>query len=82
MINDSPDAADDQYTGSPRTFLQILIRERVFLALLGVAFLVAALSYPYPHIAMWVGFLFAGSIQYLLCRHHYAKINHFKVVTL
>ena len=37
MINDSTDAADDQYTGSPRTFLQILIRERVFLALLGVA---------------------------------------------
>ena len=50
----------DDFTGFPRLFLQLLIRERVFLALLAVGFLVAALTYPHPHIAMWVGFFFAA----------------------
>ena len=51
---------EQEFTGFPRRFLQILIQERVFLAVLAVSFLVAALTYPYPDIAMWVGFVFAG----------------------
>jgi len=36
------------------------IRERTFLRLLAFFVVVAAICYPYPHIAMWVGFMFAG----------------------
>ncbi|MEC7518522.1 MAG: hypothetical protein VYE22_01585 [Myxococcota bacterium] len=41
-------------------FVEIVVRERVFLTLLGVGFLVAALTYDIPRIAMWVGFGVAG----------------------
>lgn len=41
-------------------FVQFALRERAFLIMLGVAFLVAALTYQTPHIAMWVGFAIAG----------------------
>ncbi len=44
----------------PAGFYEIIIQERVFLALIGVFFFTAAVVSPYPHIAMWVGFLFAG----------------------
>lgn len=44
----------------PAGFYEIIIQERVFLALIGVFFFIAAVVSPYPHIAMWVGFLFAG----------------------
>ena len=50
----------DEYTGVPRRFMQILAEERTFLALLVCGFLAAGIVYPYPQIAMWVGFLFAG----------------------
>ena len=43
-----------------RTFYAFLIKERVFLAVLGLGFLAAAVSYPYAQVAMWVGFAFAG----------------------
>jgi len=36
------------------------LRERTFLRLLVFFVVVAAVCYPYPHIAMWVGFMFAG----------------------
>ncbi len=52
------------HTEDPRRitdlFLQFAVRERFFIAMLGVAFLVAALTYQTPHIAMWVGFAIAG----------------------
>lgn len=41
-------------------FLQFALRERYFLVLLGIAFLVAGATYNTPHIAMWVGFAIAG----------------------
>jgi hypothetical protein len=37
-----------------------LIRERTFLLIIMVAFLLAAVFHPYPQIAMWLGFLFAA----------------------
>jgi hypothetical protein len=48
------------YSDFPRRFTQLLVKERTFLAILTAGFLVAAITYPYPHIAMWVGFVFAG----------------------
>ncbi|EDM75178.1 hypothetical protein PPSIR1_08102 [Plesiocystis pacifica SIR-1] len=55
---ETPGSGD--YTGLPRRFVQVVIQERVFLALLAAAFLVAGVVYPYPQIAMWAGFVFAG----------------------
>ncbi len=43
-----------------RTFIDLLARERTFIAVLALGFLAAALSYPYAQVAMWVGFAFAG----------------------
>lgn len=37
-----------------------LYKERKFYQLLILLFIVAGIAYPYPKIAMWVGFLFAG----------------------
>jgi hypothetical protein len=36
------------------------IREATFLRLLAFFVVVAAICYPYPHIAMWIGFMLAG----------------------
>lgn len=47
-------------TGIPRTLTQLFKRERVFLAVLLCGFLAVAATYQTPHIAMWVGFAFAG----------------------
>jgi len=41
-------------------FLDLVVRERVFLTLLGIAFLTAGIVYPAPQVAMWVGFGFAA----------------------
>lgn len=49
--------------GTSRTrspFVDVLARERVFLLVLGVGFLVAGITYPIPQVAAWVGFLFAS----------------------
>ncbi len=52
----SPMAAE-----TPRpTFVQFVAAERTFLVVLMTCFLVAALTYQTPQIAMWVGFAFAG----------------------
>ncbi|PRP90862.1 Phosphate transporter family protein [Enhygromyxa salina] len=51
---------ENDFTGFPRRFIQLVVRERIFLAILTVGFLVSGLAYPYPDIAMWVGFVFAG----------------------
>ncbi|MEM6961119.1 MAG: hypothetical protein AAF550_05180 [Myxococcota bacterium] len=40
--------------------IALIRRERVFSGLLLSGFVVAALAYPYPQVAAWVGFLFAG----------------------
>ncbi len=37
-----------------------VVKERVFLLIIMVAFLLAAIFYPYPNIAMWIGFTFAA----------------------
>ncbi|MCB9532073.1 MAG: hypothetical protein H6698_03105 [Myxococcales bacterium] len=41
-------------------WLAFFFAERVFLGLLALGFAIAALTYRTPHIAMWVGFAFAG----------------------
>jgi len=46
--------------GETNNFVQFAMRERMFLIMLGICFLVAALTYQTPHIAMWVGFAIAG----------------------
>lgn len=38
----------------------LLIRERRFLVLIGLFFVIAAATYQTPHIAMWIGFFFAA----------------------
>lgn len=43
-----------------RTFVQLVVREQVFLIILVASFMVAAVTFRMPHIAMWVGFVFAG----------------------
>lgn len=42
------------------SFFEIIQKERTFLIIIGVAFFVAAVAFPYPQIAMWVGFVLAG----------------------
>jgi phosphate/sulfate permease len=41
-------------------FVEIAARERVFLAMLGIAFFVVGATYENAAIARWIGFLFAG----------------------
>lgn len=55
-----PDASSPTYTSVPRRFVLVLMREKIFLAILGLCFLVAGVTYPHPQVAMWVGFAFAG----------------------
>lgn len=42
------------------SFVDIIIKEKTFLIIIGIAFFIAAIAYPYAHVAMWVGFVFAG----------------------
>jgi len=42
------------------SWVQLFRRERIFLTILMIGFLVSALTYQTPQVAMWVGFLFAG----------------------
>jgi hypothetical protein len=48
------------FTGIQRRFVELVIQERWFLAILATAFVVAGATYDTPSIAMWVGFVFAG----------------------
>jgi len=59
----------------------LALEERSFLILVGLGFLLAGLAYPYPGIAMWLGFILAGyaatandSIQtigtFIVSNHH------------
>lgn len=41
-------------------FVDIAMRERVFLALIGCGFILVGLTYEHAGIARWIGFLFAG----------------------
>ncbi len=41
-------------------FMVYARKERKFFLLIGLALLVSAIFYPYPKIAMWLGFMFAG----------------------
>ena len=43
-----------------RTLMQVVYDERQFLALVGVAVAAAAVTYPYPDVARWVGFTLAA----------------------
>lgn len=49
-------------TGSKRMnyFMVYARKERKFFLLIGIALLISAIFYPYPKIAMWLGFMFAG----------------------
>ncbi|HET8864490.1 MAG TPA: hypothetical protein VFM80_02260 [Gracilimonas sp.] len=42
------------------TFFNLIRSEQHFLLLIAVLFFIAGFSYPYPGIAMWVGFMLAG----------------------
>jgi len=42
------------------SFYTVIKQERLFLILLGICIFVAGFAYPYPQIAMWVGFALAG----------------------
>lgn len=42
------------------SFVDIIIKEKTFLIIIGIAFFIAAIAYPYAHVAMWVGFVLAG----------------------
>ena len=42
------------------SFVDFALRERTFLIVLGICVLVAGLTYQTPHVAAWVGFLFAS----------------------
>lgn len=44
----------------PYSFYSFIKEERIFIGLLGIFFFAAGISFPYAHIAMWVGFFFAG----------------------
>lgn len=44
----------------PSSFIGFVQQERMFLVLIGLLFFIAGLTYETPHIAMWVGFFFAG----------------------
>jgi len=41
-------------------FIEIIKQERVFLIVISLSFFIAGFSFPYSHLAMWVGFMFAG----------------------
>ena len=59
--NSSPSSQrSDQFTAFPRNFRHTLGKEKTFLAILSACFLLAGATYQTPHIAMWVGFIFAG----------------------
>jgi len=45
---------------SSTQFVSFLRRERIFLSLIGVTFLISFFTYDTPQIAMWVGFALAG----------------------
>lgn len=45
---------------STESFVDIVKKEKSFLVIIGISFLIAAISYPYAEIAMWVGFVLAG----------------------
>lgn len=44
----------------PDSFYTIIKREQTFLILIAIAFFIAGAVFPYPEIAMWVGFILAG----------------------
>lgn len=44
----------------PFSFFGLIRQERFFLMLIGALFIVAGSTFQIPHIAMWIGFLFAG----------------------
>lgn len=41
-------------------FLDIIRQERMFLIVVSTSFFLAGISFPYAHIAMWIGFIFAA----------------------
>mgnify|MGYP005844742685 FL=1 len=53
-----PESLIDQLI--PASFFNLIEQERLFLILIGIFIFLAGVSYPYPHIAMWVGFALAG----------------------
>lgn len=44
----------------PTGFYDIIKQERIFIGLIGLFFFIAGVVFPYAHLAMWVGFIFAG----------------------
>lgn len=52
---------DSPFVGKrSRVTRMFLFKERKFLRMLFILFLVTGALYPYPYLAMWVGFAFAG----------------------
>jgi phosphate/sulfate permease len=57
----SKDRFESKIIGKRYRILKLFFfKERLFLRLLLTLFIVAGIFYPYPKIAMWIGFMFAG----------------------
>ena len=54
------DTSDERVAGMRSRILRTLQRERTFIVMVILAFIVAALTSDRPHVAMWIGFLFAA----------------------
>lgn len=66
------DASASQRVNIRSSWLELLRQERNFLIMLGISFFVVGATYQTPHIAMWVGFAFAG----------YAAVSNDSIQTL
>ncbi len=55
-----PTGTEPDSSSRGRSFVEAFRQERSFLMFIGLALIVAGVSYPYPGVAMWVGFAFAG----------------------
>ncbi len=55
-----PRATEAGFTGIQRRFIELIVQERKFLLILASCFMIAGATYDTPHVAMWVGFVFAG----------------------
>lgn len=61
-LSSAEPAADGAVSGASESggFVEFILRERVFLGVLGLLLVIAYVAHPYPHVAMWVGFLVAA----------------------
>jgi hypothetical protein len=71
-LGPAPQAPISQRVNIRSSWLDLLRQERAFLIMLGFGFLITGATYQTPHVAMWVGFAFAG----------YAAVSNDSIQTL